>query len=452
MNVVIGMSELALRADISLSKAQEYVEGIKQAGENLLTIINDILDISKIEAGTLEIQPVPYSLASLLNDVIGMIRLRMAEKPIIFIADVEPSLPNNLCGDEARIRQILTNLLSNAVKYTNYGFIRFTVRGLPARAGASSDMKNIRLIFEVADSGIGIREEDMPNLFTRFTRLDPEKNYGIEGTGLGLAITRSLCQAMGGDISLRSVYGKGSAFTASIPQAFADGAVLAAVERAAEKAVLCYDSRPIYAESVARTLRGLGTPVTLCQTETDFFQALAEGRPEGAGKYPFAFVSADIAERAGDAVAKQSPSTILALLTNPGDTSSYRNMRVVLMPAYSVTVANVLNGMIAAERRKRRGRFIAPDARVLVVDDIQTNLTVAQGLLALFKVKVDVCGSGQEALELTQKNRYDIVFMDHMMPGMNGIEATAAIRALGGGYYRDLPVIALTANAITGMK
>ncbi|MDR0584250.1 MAG: response regulator [Treponema sp.] len=466
MNVVIGMSELALRAD-SLPRAREYVEGIKQAGMSLLTIINDILDISKIEAGTLEIKPVAYSLASLLNDVISMIRLRVAEKPIIFLVDVDPFLPNNLLGDDARIRQILINLLSNAVKYTNEGFIRLSVRKASSVTVPNRAVENILMVFTVADSGIGIHEKDMPNIFTRFTRLDIQKNSGIEGTGLGLAITRSLCWAMGGDISLSSTYNKGSAFTAAIPQGILNGPSLASVEKPAEKKVLCFEKRPLYAESIALTLRSLETPVKICATEAEFFQEFGNQpsgkkppgkKPGGKNKqaggeiYPFVFVSADIAKIAVEMKKNLSLSSTLVLLANPGETSSSWNMPAIFMPAYAVTVANVLNRKTTAERRKRRGGFIAPEARILVVDDIRTNLTVAQGLLAMFKVKVDICTGGQEAVELVQKNDYDIVFMDHMMPDMDGIAATAAIRSLRGDRFRDLPVIALTANAIAGMK
>jgi signal transduction histidine kinase/CheY-like chemotaxis protein len=448
MNVVIGMSELALRTD-SLPRALEYVEGIKQAGMNLLTIINDILDFSKIEAGTLEIKPAPYLLASLLNDVISMIRLRAAEKPIIFVADVDPSIPNKLAGDESRIRQILLNLLSNAVKYTEKGFIRFSVS---AEAAAPESGGNIALVFKVADTGIGIQEKDIPNLFTRFIRLDLKRNYGVEGTGLGLAITKSLCQAMGGDVSLTSIYGEGSVFTAAIPQVSLGAEPLAAVESPGAKETLCFDSQPFRARSLIQTLQNLGAPVKRCDSADAFLHELAPEYPEpGWTGYAFAFATAEVIDRAADLITTRSLSTTLVLMTSPGENQSARNVPTMILPVYAVTLANVLNRQITVERRKRRGRFIAPDAHILVVDDIQTNLTVAQGLMAIFKVQIDTCASGPEAIEMVRQKSYDIVFMDHMMPGMDGIETTAAIRKLGGDY-RSIPIIALTANAISGMK
>jgi len=464
MNVVIGMSELALRAD-TLPKAYEYVEGIKQAGMNLLTIINDILDISKIEAGALEIHPVPYSFSSLLNDVINMIRMRVARKPLVFIAEVDPFIPNNLLGDEVRIRQILINLLSNAVKYTNEGFVHLTIRNLSIDSSMETPTagETIYLVFSIADSGIGIKEKDIPNLFTSFTRLDLDKNQGIEGTGLGLAITRSLCVSMGGDIGLRSKYGEGSVFTATVPQTSLDGPMLAAVENPGQKAVLYFDKRSIYAESVVRTLESMEVPVKFCNSEDEFFQELESGpdvKDGKAGGYPFAFVTGDTADKAAEIKEKKPLDTTLVYLANSEETSPRQNMLTVLMPAYAVTLAGILNNQVITEHRKDREQFIAPEARVLVVDDIEANLAVARGLLSFYKVKIDISTNGPEAIELVKKNTYDIVFLDFMMPGMDGIETAAAMRAWEkqtpeyseSSQKQGIPIIALTANAITGMR
>jgi signal transduction histidine kinase/CheY-like chemotaxis protein len=441
MNTVIGMSELALRAD-SLPAAQEYLESIKQAGLNLLAIINDILDISKIEAGTLDIGMAPYSFASLLNDIIVMIQLRVAQKPIIFIVDVDSALPNLLSGDEVRMRQILVNVLSNAVKYTRNGFIRFTVAG-----HVSDDDKTIVLDFEIADSGIGIKEQDMPNLFRSFTRLDMKRNQGVEGTGLGLAITRSICQSMGGDVHVTSTYGEGSVFTVKIPQGIIEKEPIAQVKTPAQKAVLCYEKHPLYARSIVRTLQNLGVPVTLKDDEEEFFRELS------SGNYPFAFVDDELAGRADDHIKVESLKTTLVLFTDPDGTISFRNTPVISRPAYIVSVANVLNNrMEEGTRDQKKGHFIAPGARILVVDDINTNLVVTAGLLAIYRSHVDTCTSGAEAISMVQRERYDIIFMDHMMPEMDGIEATRTIRALEGEYYRQVPIIALTANALIGMK
>jgi signal transduction histidine kinase/CheY-like chemotaxis protein len=441
MNTVIGMSELALRAK-TLPAAQEYLDSIKQAGLNLLAIINDILDISKIEAGTLDINITPYSLSSLLNDIIIMTQVRVAQKPIIFIVDVEPSLPNLLNGDEVRLRQVLINVLSNAVKYTRSGFVRFTVTGQ-----ASDDDKSITLAFEVADSGIGIKEQDMPILFRSFTRLDAKRNQGVEGTGLGLAITQSICHAMGGNIDVSSTYGEGSVFTVKIPQGVIEKEPIAQVKDPEQKAVLCYEKHPLYAKSMIGTLQSLGVPVTLKDDAEEFFRELASGR------YPFAFVDEEIAGIADDQIKMESLETTLVLFSDTDGAAPIRNISVINRPAYIVSVANVLNNrMEKGSRDQKVGQFIAPGARILVVDDINTNLVVTAGLLAIYRSHVDTCTSGTEAISMVQRDHYDIIFMDHMMPEMDGIEATKAIRALEGDYYRQVPIIALTANALIGMK
>ncbi|MDR1019984.1 MAG: transporter substrate-binding domain-containing protein [Synergistaceae bacterium] len=332
MNVIIGMSELAIR-EYGNPEGLSFIAEIRQAGTNLLSIINDILDFSKIEAGSLQISQAPYDMASLLNDALTIIYVRIKEKPVRLIPEIDPSLPVALVGDESRVRQILLNLLSNAAKYTDEGFVKFSASG--ERTGDAM----INLTFRVADSGIGIKPEDMGKLFGDFVRVDQNRNTSVEGSGLGLAIARNLCRAMGGDITVESEYGKGSAFTATIVQTTAD----------------------------ARLLGDIG-------------------------------------------------------------------------------------GRFGAAPRHEDVRFTAPGVRVLLVDDIDTNLTVIKGLLAPYEMNVSACLSGVEAIDLVAREPFDIVFMDHMMPGMDGIEAAAAIRAMEGEYFKTVTIVALTANAISGMR
>jgi signal transduction histidine kinase/CheY-like chemotaxis protein/HPt (histidine-containing phosphotransfer) domain-containing protein len=343
MNAIIGMSELAER-EHGTDKALEYIAGIKSAGAGLLAIINDILDFSRIESGQFTLVPAPYDTASLLNGVLSVVRIRLGEKPIELTICVDPLLPIGLMGDATRVRQVLLNLLSNAVKYTDGGFIRFSVawQEMPGEAA--------RLTFTVADSGIGIKSENLPRLFGDFVRIEDKRS--IEGTGLGLVITRNLCQAMGGNVTVESEYGKGSVFTA-----------------------------------------------TLCQP-------IADRRPMGS------------LERRKTSRAESGPQT-----------SERRNAPRTSAP---------------------RIAFTAPTAEILLVDDMPSNLLVAEGLLAPYKTRIVTCQNGGEAVELTRSRPFDLVFMDHMMPGMDGMEATAAIRAMG--ERGKMPIIALTANVITGMR
>ena len=227
INAVLGMNEMILREsrqgrELPAGQGEEvrksfdqignYAREVEGAGRSLLTIVNDILDFSKIEAGRMELVKGRYRLGDLLDQVTGMVLIKAREKGLRFTLNTKEPLPENLFGDERRIREILMNILNNAVKYTEQGFVRFTVR-----AGAQEN-STVRMIFSVEDSGIGIRQKDMDKLFTKFQRLDMERNSTVEGSGLGLVITRSLLDMMGGTISVESEYGKGSVFTVVIPQ------------------------------------------------------------------------------------------------------------------------------------------------------------------------------------------------------------------------------------------
>jgi signal transduction histidine kinase/CheY-like chemotaxis protein len=443
MNAILGMAELMLRKELPPDIREEAI-AIRQAGSNLLSIINDILDFSKIESGKLEIVPTEYEFASLMNDVIGIIRTRLTEKDVLFTVNLDGKLPRALVGDEARARQILLNLLSNAVKYTRDGMISLAVEGIQK----SDD--TVTLYFEVSDTGIGIKEEDMDKLFGDFSRLDTHKNQGIEGTGLGLAISRNLCRMMGGDIHVRSEYGEGSVFTAVLPQRIKESEPFAAVRSPKTKRVLLYETRVPYADSIARSLENLGVHCTLTAFWEDFIKALETGR------YPFIFTPGHLFEKVYETVVQLAPESTLILLMEFGELIVRNNVCSIAMPAHSLSIANALNGTVgdaAGDRIKDSGvRFIMPEARILIVDDIATNLKVAAGLLAPYRARVDCREGGLEAIERARESPYDLIFMDHMMPGMDGIEAAAAIRALPGGRFQNVPIIALTANAVSGMR
>jgi len=453
MNAITGMAELLLREELS-REAQGYAQDIKQAGNNLVTIINDILDFSKIEAGKLEIIQGNYLLSSLINDTVNIIRMRLIDKPIRFFTNIDGTIPNSLIGDEIRIRQILLNLLSNAVKYSEKGHIGLTI------TVDKRDDKCVWLRIAVSDTGKGIRPEDKVKLFGEFVKVDVRRNLGIEGTGLGLAITKNLCEAMGGEISLESEYGKGSVFTALIPQGIESDTPFAMVEDPGKKKVLVYDGRINYAKSVCWTLENMKIPYAMV-TDPDVF-ASALYREE----WFYVFSSYGLYEKIKplmekeDAAFKGGKKPPLALMVEWGTEALIPGVRFVSIPVQALSVANVLNGKEDSKSFiKNSGviRFTFPSARILVVDDIATNLKVAEGLLAPYKAEVDTCLNGLQSIEMIkhaafQKRGYDIVFMDHMMPKMDGIEATSLIRALDGAGFRSMPIIALTANAVVGMR
>jgi signal transduction histidine kinase/CheY-like chemotaxis protein len=451
MNAIMGMVELILRKDIS---ADVYADamGIKHAGVNLLAIINDILDFSKIESGKMELVTVDYRLDSLINDCISIIRVRLTEKPLLFIVDVDSTLPNELRGDEIRIRQILINLLSNAVKFTQIGHIALKVSAsFPVERGSNREAGLVMLNFAIEDTGVGIKTEDMDKLFSDFTRFDSHRNRGIEGTGLGLAISRQLSRLMGGDITVQSVYGEGSTFTTILPQKIVNPTPIAIVDSPAEKFSLVFETRQALANSFAYSLQNLGVPVRVITEEEAFFREL--GKPLTAKMYPYVFVPGALAEKTGQFLKERGISTSLVTVLDLGDPIPDGSRRSLSLPVFTVSLANVFNGPPEELRReKSHTKFIAPDARILVVDDNRTNLVVVKGLLSPYRMDITLCSSGREAVVLAQRNYYDIIFMDHMMPGMDGVEATAAIRALEGDWFHDIPIIALTANAVAGMR
>jgi CheY-like chemotaxis protein len=247
-------------------------------------------------------------------------------------------------------------------------------------------------------------------------------------------------------VTVSSKYEEGSVFSAVLPQGIVENEPLAQVENPAEKAVLCYERHQADADSIIRTMDNLGVKITVKTDEEEFFRELADR------DYPFVFVTVDIAVKADEMIKMQSSAATLVQFVRAGEIVPLRNMPMVTKPAYAVPVANVLNHRIAESRKWQGGQFIAPDAHILVVDDINTNLVVTAGLLAIYRSHVDTCTNGAEAIRMVRERHYDIVFMDHMMPEMDGIEATRNIRILKGYYYQNLPIIALTANAIIGMK
>jgi len=358
LNAVIGLSEVELRGVLPES-SRNNINQIHQSGSTLLGIINDILDISKIEAGGLLINPVKYSTAQLINDAVNLNKVRIGKKPIAFILDINDDFPSRLLGDELRIKQVLNNIISNAIKYTREGCVFFSAswEKIKRTEEKNSSVQEVMIYFKVKDTGIGIHKEDMERLFSEYSQLNAMANRKIEGTGLGLVISKKLVEMMDGTIVAESEFGKGSVFTVSIKQVLAD-------------------TQPIGKE-VAKSLRN------------------------------FSYVSNDTEMKI-----------------------DYAWM---------------------------------PYGRVLVVDDMPVNISVIKGLLEPYDLKIDTALSGREAIAKLQSpdSHYDLVFMDHMMPGMDGIETTEYIRAWEkeqaagdnnhpAGSRKKTPIIALTANALSG--
>ena len=333
INAVLGMDEMIIR-ETTDETIRSYAYNIKSAGKMLLSIINDILDYSRIESGKMEIHPAEYSLKTLIDDINSLISIKLKEKGLTYNLDVDPACPSVLFGDELRIKQVITNLLTNAVKYTEKGSVTFSV------GCASQNDSEVGLRIRISDTGIGMRSEEMHKLFNAFERLDEQRNRNIEGTGLGMSIVVRLLEQMNSRLEVESVYGKGSAFSFVLPQKITDA-----------------------------------TPL-------------------------------------GDIFSLPKPNS-------PQDTSACL--------------------------------LYAPNAKILAVDDNQINLFVLKGFLKHTGIDFDYVQSGKECLEIITKKNYDLIFLDHLMPEMDGIETLKHIRSMGG-RYKSLPIVALTANVISDAR
>nr|MCR4717889.1 response regulator [Lachnospiraceae bacterium] len=335
INAIIGMDEMILR-ETKEENTTEYAHMIKRSSSALLMIINDILDISKIEAGKMEIVEGDYFLSAMLSDVVNMVEFKARQKGLELKINVEPNIPNALRGDEARLRQIVVNILNNAVKYTHEGSVTLEV-------SSKVLYKDVNITFKVIDTGVGIKKEDLAKLFANFGRLDLQKNRNIEGTGLGLSVTKNLVNLMNGRIDVESEYGSGSTFIVEVPQ-------------------IVVSDLPI----------------------GNFNSHLRSYRKKESGAY--------------------------------------------------------------------KELFVAPKAKVLVVDDNDMNLLVVEQLLKSTKVQVTTASSGAECLDLVQSKKFDVILLDHMMPEMDGIEVLRRIKKMIDFPCEDTPVIALTANAVVGSR
>ena len=335
INAVLGMDEMILRESKDPA-IRKYATDIKTSGRTLVSLINDLLDFSRIEAGKLEIIPVEYEMSSALNDLVNMITIKADEKNLKFTIDVDETMPHLLIGDEIRVKQCILNILNNAVKYTEKGSVDMKV------SYEKEDDRHILLNVSIADTGIGIKKEDLDSLFTPFERIEENKNRNIEGTGLGMSIVKNLLDMMDSTLKVESVYGEGSTFSFSVRQE-----------------VISWEPMGDFAEMYERSI-------------------------ESAKEY--------------------------------------------------------------------QSEFQAPDAKLLIVDDTKMNLTVIRGLLEPTRVQIETAMSGREALELVKQKRYDLIFLDQRMPGMDGIETLAAMKGLPLPGIEGTPVVVLTANAISGAR
>ena len=456
MNSVIGLTDIAMQEDMP-EHVRDYLEQIKSSGNSLLHIINDILDYSKISSGKMDIFEEEYKPALVIRDVATIItsRLRGKSDNVELFIDIDPNLPETLIGDASRIQQILINLANNAIKFTNEGFIR--IRLQYTKIGPET----ARLNFRIEDTGIGIRREDQDKLFKSFSQVNSRRNREIEGTGLGLAIVKQLVDLMDGRVRVESEYGKGSMFFVELPQKLATAEPLVRCEHSSLFECIGFFQNPLMGRHFELNLDSINVHAILRQPHEVNTTALEKWLAEYQDKQCYLFLDEIYAS-----------DVFLELLT--GLLPSHPNLRVVLVldayaddrpwknrpgllflhkPFHVVSLAMLLEkdpifARIPVVKTKQPDvNFKAPTARVLVVDDVPMNLKVATRLIERFGITAEGVGSGQEALDRIVCENYDLIFMDHMMPGLDGVDTTRLIRRFHP-KFNGIPIIALTANVM----
>ncbi len=453
MNAIVGMCELILRERGVSESVRDNCFNIQSSSRSLLAIINDILDFSKIESGKMELIETEFNIASVLNDIINMTMNRKGDKKIEILVHADPNIPSGLIGDETRIRQIILNLMTNAVKFTNAGAVTL-------KLSFSKQAYGINLKVAVEDTGIGISEENLEKLFESFQQVDTRKNRSIEGTGLGLAISKRMVTQMGGFINVSSVYGKGSTFSFVLPLKVSDERPFISVKDADKQKIVVYIDFDKFAESAVKEKyseimhqisRQMNVNFILTE-DAQRMKALVE-----AGDVTHCFIGKEeYIEHKEYLQALSSRLAVIVVQDVMGGVEVPAGIRCLYKPFYTMSVALAINNeklsYQASGRRNNIISFSAPKARILIVDDNPINLKVAVGLMQPYHMQIMTADSGKAAIAMLRSKDIDLVFMDHMMPEMDGVEATGIIRKSEGEYYRKLPIIALTANAVNGVR
>lgn len=442
MNAVIGMADMALREDLP-ENARKYIAQIKSSGKTLLAIINDILDVSKIESGKMEITLGDYSAPRMIEELTNVIATRIGNKPVELIIDVDNNLPMSLMGDEVRIKQIITNLAGNAVKFTREGEVRISF------SARKQDEKEYMLSVSVKDTGIGIKKEDLARIFDSFQQVDSKRNRNIEGTGLGLAISERLVALMDGELKVESVYGAGSEFYFEIPQYVLREVKTVEVEEPENICAAIYVENNYVHDQLCKDICRLGVKFYVITEIEQIHEAVTDYLITDEGHY--------MDEVEDYLKAHSNIMGVLLAEISSNIESVADNVIVIRKPVYLNQLANLFNNQdiitsdLFEEKNELVIDFVAPKAKVLVVDDNEVNLGVAKGLLEPLKMQVDTVESGLRALDIIKETHYDLIFMDHMMPQMDGVETTKMIRKF---YheYDNVPIIALTANVMEESK
>ena len=452
INTICGMSEVALYED-DPAKVRSNLRAIQAAGRNLTSVVVDILDFSELQSGKMTIENEVYNIASTLNDVINMSMALKDKKPIELVVDCDAGLPSGLYGDEKKIRRVIMNFVSNALKFTSEGSVKISISG-------RKEVYGLNLCVSVTDTGIGIKEESLEKLFSSFSQVDTRRTRQEGGIGLGLAFSQTIVQKMGGIITVKSKYGKGTTIQFVIPQKIIEEQPIISVKNKDALNVAVYlnveqfvlaGMRDDYISAISNMVQQLQVK---CQIYSDFDSFKRRNSMEN---FTHIFISLTEYKEQTAYFDEQSRTIKVTVVLETELMETITNPDIILLskPLYILPVVSVLNEECGRGERAviiSKRKFVAPAAKVLIVDDNWMNLKVMEGLLERYQIKVSTAVNGPEALEKIQSKEYDFVFMDHMMPEMDGVETFHRIRNKVGSYYKKVPIIAVTANAIAGSR
>lgn len=441
MNAIMGTVNLLLDQNIS-DRVRDSSYNILNSCNALLSITNELMDISQSDRDNI-VACIKYDLYDLLMEIINMMSIRLMDTSINFYIEISDNVPRYLFSDSSKIRQLIINILNNAVKYTKNGKIVLRVNA------KKKDEENAILMFEVEDTGIGIKEEDIPKILSVYDQIKKVGTVSpaVKGTGLGLAICQDILSKLDGELHISSMVNVGSTFYFSFPQKADYSSMLVTLDNADEYAVLLYDSNPESREFTRKIFDVLNVHC-YCPDDDDDFNSMVL-----LHRYTHIFIDYDCYMNCIKFLDNGIKAEKLVIISNMSQSVTINTYgSIITRPANALNVLASLTNENNSYVREiiKKGGFSCPLANILVVDDNMTNLTVASGLLKKYKAKIYTALSGKECINILENHKIDLVFLDYMMPEMNGIDTLLKIREME--EYKELPVIALTANVVNGAK
>ncbi|MDO5572431.1 MAG: ATP-binding protein [bacterium] len=444
MNAILGTTEMLLDYDIN-EHVRDNVYSILNSCNALLTITDDMLDLTKTETTNVKIFNTEYDLTEVLSDIVNMMSVRLMDSEVDFFVDIDMDIPYLLYGDGSRLRQVFINLLNNAVKYTKFGSIILRV------TFERKEDQKIMLKADIADTGIGIKEEDIPKLFGSYQRMDEGKaeNRKIEGTGLGLAISQEIVEQMGGKITVQSKYRVGSTFSFSVCQTMMTEVPVVHLEYAGKPEILVFEENETCQSVLADIFQRMEYKALYAQNKVMFENLLEDHQ------FTHIFIALERYEEVSKLLFKYVTTESVVIIAAVNQIPSVDQFGCILTrPLHCINVAAVFSNEKNKSVRDviKKGGFVCPDANILVVDDNITNLNVVSGLLKKYESRVLMANSGAECLNIVSSEHVDLIFLDYMMPEMDGIDTLMKIKEMNREDINQIHIIALTANVVSGAR